>query len=103
MVADTLAMKDPEVRAAAFAWLEEQTEVYDHSLPRSLLATGFMFQGERIPLVSPQGIFKPRVLDLPLTITTVFGGRDSSGQSAKKQNVAPFNRRGLPLVAQAHR
>ena len=67
-------MKDAEVRAAAFAWLEEQTEVHDHSLPRTLLATGFVFQGERIPLVSPQGIFKPRVLDLPLTITTVFGG-----------------------------
>jgi putative restriction endonuclease len=33
-----------------------------------------MFQNERIHLVSRQGIFKPRVLDLPLSITTAPRG-----------------------------
>jgi putative restriction endonuclease len=43
-------------------------------LPRSLLAEGFPYQGDRISLVSPQGIFKPKQLDIPLTITTTPEG-----------------------------
>jgi len=41
------------------------------ALPRELLARGFEFGGARVPLVGPQGIFKPAALpDVPLTITT---------------------------------
>ena len=40
-------------------------------LRRELLAEGFDFQGSRIPLLNPQGIFKPRILAAPLSITTV--------------------------------
>jgi putative restriction endonuclease len=29
-----------------------------------------LFEGKRVPLISPQGIFKPQILDLPLTIKT---------------------------------
>ena len=43
-------------------------------LPRTLLQKGFSFEGAQIPLVSPQGIFKPKILVWPLSITTVFGG-----------------------------
>jgi putative restriction endonuclease len=43
-------------------------------LPRKLLEQGFEFQGQRIPLVAPQGIFKPQILDLPLSITTAPKG-----------------------------
>ncbi|MDX1636775.1 MAG: hypothetical protein R3281_02320 [Balneolaceae bacterium] len=61
---------DKQVRLAAFNWLNNQTDKYGDVLNRDLLAQGFQFKGTRIPLVSPQGIFKPRQLDLPLTITT---------------------------------
>lgn len=43
-------------------------------LPREFLQKGFEFQGERVPLVAPQGIFKPRIMDLPLSITTTPHG-----------------------------
>ncbi len=40
-----------------------------------MLATGFIFEGERVPLVGPTGIFKPRVLrEVPLSITTAPEG-----------------------------
>ncbi len=66
---------DLRVRLAAFEWLKEQVEVRGDVLPRSLLARGFVFEGQRVPMVGPQGIFKPRVCDLPLSITTIPGGQ----------------------------
>jgi putative restriction endonuclease len=67
---------DGLLRLAAFAWLAEQVRLRgDAVLPRSLIAEGFRFRGERVPLVGPQGIFKPRLLpDLPLSITTSLSG-----------------------------
>ena len=63
---------DTQVRLAAFAFLEEQTRIHGDVLPKSLLEKGFVFKGERVLLLSPQGIFKPRILDAyPLTFTTV--------------------------------
>ena len=39
---------------------------------RSLLERGFTYEGHRVPLLGPQGIFKPRVTtSIPLSITTV--------------------------------
>jgi putative restriction endonuclease len=61
---------DLSVRVAAFSWLAEKTESIGDVLPRSLLAEGLRFDGNRVPLVGPQGIFKPRILSLPLTITS---------------------------------
>jgi putative restriction endonuclease len=61
---------DLEVRLAAFKWLRDQTAAYGDVLSRELLARGFEFRGDRVPMLSPQGIFKPRILDLPLSITT---------------------------------
>lgn len=64
-------MQDERVRLAAFQWLSKQVERYGDVLPRPLLEQGFVLNGERVPLVGPQGIFKPRVLsELPLSITT---------------------------------
>lgn len=65
---------DLQVRLAAFNWLSEQVNSHGDVLPRKLLEQGFEFQGQRIPLVAPQGIFKPQVLDLPLSITTAPKG-----------------------------
>lgn len=61
---------DLAIRLAAFDWLAKQTSIHGDVLSRELLQQGFEFEGHRIPLVSPQGIFKPQVMDLPLSITT---------------------------------
>ena len=65
---------DLQVRVAAFNWLSEQVNSHGDVLPRKLLEKGFEFQGQQIPLVAPQGIFKPQILDLPLSITTAPKG-----------------------------
>jgi putative restriction endonuclease len=39
-----------------------------------LLLDGFTFRGERVPLLSQQGIFKPRVCELPLSIRSSPAG-----------------------------
>jgi putative restriction endonuclease len=61
---------DLETRIAAINWLNVQVKILGDVLPRELLRKGFHFRGVRVPLVSPQGIFKPREMELPLTITT---------------------------------
>jgi putative restriction endonuclease len=74
--------QDQRVRAAAFAWLAEQVRLHDDVLPRELLARGFEIEGERVPLVGPTGIWKPRLIpEIPLTVTTVYRGpyRDGFG------------------------
>jgi len=65
---------DSAVRIAAFKWLIEQTSLSGDVLPRNLLQEGFLFEGQRVPLVSPQGIFKPRIMEFPLSITTTPEG-----------------------------
>jgi len=66
---------DARVRAAAFAWLSEQVSHHGDVLPRSSLAAGFSFEGVRVPLLGPQGIFKPQAIaDAPLSITTAPSG-----------------------------
>ena len=66
---------DQRVRLAAFDWLTRQTTVHGDVLTRDLLAKGFEFEEQLIPLVSPQGIFKPQLLkDAPLSITTTPTG-----------------------------
>ena len=72
---------DAHVRKAAFDWLEEQVQLHGDVLPRSILAQGFTYEGNRVPLVGPQGIFKPRILDIPLSITTIPSGPYSDGYS----------------------
>lgn len=63
------------VRLAAFQWLRAQMDVVGEVLPRTVLAEGFSFDGIRVPLLGPQGIFKPRILtDAPLSITTAPRG-----------------------------
>jgi hypothetical protein len=62
-------LHDAEVRRAAFDWLTSQVAVHGDVLPRQLLADGFILGGRRVPLVGPQGIFKPGVMEVPLSIT----------------------------------
>ena len=66
---------DRKVRIAAFNWLAEQARIRGDVLPRSILSEGFEFGKQRVPLVAPQGIFKPKLLpQIPLSITTTPEG-----------------------------
>jgi putative restriction endonuclease len=69
---------DQAIRNAAFSFLTEQTRLHGDVLPRDLLAAGFRYGDQRVPLLGPQGIFKPRLLEVPLSITTapVVEGRE---------------------------
>ena len=62
---------DAQVRTRAFQFLDDLRAVHGNALPRAALAKGFEFEGTRVPLVGPQGIFKPAASSMPLTITTV--------------------------------
>ena len=69
-----MLQSDHAVRLAAFRFLEEQVRLSgeEGAIRRSVLERGFVLDGERVPLLGPQGIFKPRVLEaIPLSITTV--------------------------------
>jgi putative restriction endonuclease len=69
---------DTLIRLAAFEHVRRLVEVHHH-LTVIELKPGFIFGGERIPLVNPQrGIFKPQQMKFLLSIKTVFpkpGGR----------------------------
>jgi putative restriction endonuclease len=71
--------QDFAVRRAAFDWLEHQIDVHGDVLPRDVLAQGFEWEGQRVPLLGPQGIFKPRILDIPISITTIPSGPYDDG------------------------
>jgi hypothetical protein len=68
----TDADQDTLIRMAAFEHVRRLGEVYDH-LTATELKPGFVFGGERIPLMNPQrGIFKPQQMRFLLSIKTVF-------------------------------
>jgi len=73
--ADTI---DLAVRTRAFAFLEEQCRVHPDGMPWAALLAGFEFDGRRVPLLSQQGIFRPAVCRLPLSIRTapIVEGRE---------------------------
>ena len=61
---------DQRVREEAFNWLGEQVSLYGETLPREILAQGFQLDGQRVRLLSQQGIFRPSLMQVPLSITT---------------------------------
>lgn len=62
---------DARVRAEAFLFLEGLQTSHPDSIPFRLLQQGFQFEGTRVPLIGPQGIFKPGVLsEMPLSFYT---------------------------------
>ena len=67
----SLSALEVGVRTAAFTFLVQQRQVHGDQLPRAVLAQGFEFAGKRVPLLGPQGIFKPAILPtMPLSVTT---------------------------------
>jgi putative restriction endonuclease len=62
---------DFRVRVLAMEWLRGQiTLCGDDVLDWSVLSKGLAIDGRRVPLVSQQGIFKPALCELPLSIRT---------------------------------
>ena len=59
---------DTVMRLAAFEHVRKLSQIRDH-LTAADLKPGFVFGGERIPLLNPQrGIFKPRQIRYLLSI-----------------------------------
>ncbi|HKB16865.1 MAG TPA: HNH endonuclease, partial [Planctomycetota bacterium] len=62
---------DLRVRLAAFEFLERATRIHGDVLPAAVLRDGFEFEGGRVHLQGPEGIFKPAILpEIPLSILT---------------------------------
>ncbi len=62
-------MSDFQIRLKAFDWLEQQVQIHGNVLPWKILEKGFVFEDTQIHLVSQQGIFKPKIMELPISIT----------------------------------
>jgi len=62
---------DQQVWLEAFQFLTRLVDSHGEVLPLDAMRQDFDFRGRRVPLLGPQGIFKPAVLDWPLSITTV--------------------------------
>jgi len=69
---------DWPIRSGVFRWLTEVRQDRGEALPRAAL-TSFELDGRHIPLLGPQGIWKPAVCELPLSIATVIGGPYDDG------------------------
>ncbi|MDE0349609.1 MAG: HNH endonuclease [Gammaproteobacteria bacterium] len=66
--------QDAVLRSTAFGWLARLVSLHGEVLPRKLLEQGFEFSGERVHVIGPPGIFRPRVMRAPLSITTSPNG-----------------------------
>jgi putative restriction endonuclease len=70
--------RDALMRTVAFEHVTRLSEIHDHLVAENL-NPGFVFEGQRIPLINPRrGIFKPQQMRFLLSIKTVFpklGGR----------------------------
>ena len=86
-------MSDLPIRLAAFEWLRAQVAGHGDVLPRQLLSDGFIWEGKRVPMVGPSGIFKPRLCQLPLSITT--SPNSPYSDSFSNQNLLHYRYRGL--------
>lgn len=63
---------EANIRTAAMNYLNSLKSKYGDILPHHELKKGFKYFNEQIHLISQQGIFKPRQIDIPLTITTSY-------------------------------
>lgn len=61
---------DQRVRAAAFAYLRELCRKFGQVLPRTALIEGFILDEQYVPLIAQWGIWKPKIAEVPLSITT---------------------------------
>ena len=88
---------DSRVRLAAFQFLADQLALVPDTLPYEVLQRGFDFEGRRVPLLGPQGIFKPAILpDMPLSIYTapVVEGRPRPYEDEIQKDTILYRYRG---------
>lgn len=62
--------RDTAIRHQAFTFVERLRLLHGDGLPWGPLATEFVVDGVRIPLIGQRGIWKPAALDVPISITT---------------------------------
>lgn len=67
-------MQDEQIRLAAFEYLKNLVSIHGDVLPYEILIKGFLFNGERVTLLGASGIWKPKMLDYPISITTSSNG-----------------------------
>src|SRR2546426_9575037 len=75
---------DSQVRVRAFEFLALQRQTHPNAIPWRIRLEGFEYEGRRVPLVSQQGILRPALCRLPLSIRTaplveVASGRTRTG------------------------
>lgn len=63
-------MVEDQIRISAFKHLGDLVSYYGEVLPYNVLQQGFIFKGEKITLMGPSGIWKPKSMEFPLSITT---------------------------------
>lgn len=107
--------QDAAVRKAAFDFLEGVRAQYGEVVPHSVLSKGFEWNGYRVPLISRQGIFKPKVIPkIPLTINTspnspygdsfadehrlLYRYRGVDPKHRENEGLREAMRRGIPLI-----
>ena len=76
-----MSFHDSEIRLKTFNWLKIQSDIYPDGIPRSILEKGIEFQAEKITLIGPKGIWKPRQMELPLSVTTIQNSPYDDGLS----------------------
>ena len=82
------------VRIAAFQYLDKLQQLHGDVLPWTALARGFTFHGQSIPLIGASGIWKPQVLDTPISITT--SPRDPYGDTIGDDGLLSYRYQGSP-------
>ncbi len=75
------------IRAMAFDYVDQLSNHGEQPIAWSDLVN-FRFEGQRVPLVSQQGIFKPAVLDLPISMRSTYRdpGQDRPYQDEVNDN-----------------
>jgi putative restriction endonuclease len=85
-------MLDDQIRLAAFEHLKNLVLIHGDVLPYEILINGFLFNGERVTLLGASGIWKPKMLDYPISITTSSNG--SYEDTYTKENFLKYKYRG---------
>lgn len=79
-------------RMKIFDWLQERVITKGDVLSRDELRKGCIVEGQIVPLIGPQGIFKPKILDyFPISITT---SPMSDYQDRVTDNILSYSYRG---------
>lgn len=74
-----MANIEEEIRAAAFAWLDNQTKLNGGVFDRNDLIYSFSYHGQNITLIGATGIWFPKGFTIPISITTTSKGPYDDG------------------------